>query len=630
MTPPTLTENSCATSEAEQDGTIRALYGAHFDRLTGLLHRDPTPPPRPPGPPELERLTALFGLSDFERDLLLLCVGAELDGRLAQAIAEAGGDPAGLPTFGLALDRLPDAHWDAVSPSRPLRFWQLIIISPQGRLITAALTVDEAVLMRMTGVDTFDPSLVGLARYEPPQPHPLPPSQCRLAAETAALIGAGHHVCLVGAGSPDRRLVAGHVAELLGQQLLRVAHSDLPPAAADRAALHRRLARAALLGNGLILVEADATDPAERARLAHIPDELEVPSLISGFHAAGRAVTRRVELPDTVEQEPLWTAVLGPLAAEAGDHIPRLAAAFRVGVPLAESVAIDVAAGYPTDCTKVLWESTRDRLRAGLDELADRIRPAVTWDDLVLPPESMTLLTDLVRHARRRELVSQAWQDQRGQGVAAMFTGDSGTGKTLAAEVVAAELGLDLYRIDLARVVDKYIGETEKNLSRVFDAAETSGAVLLFDEADALFGKRGEVKDAHDRYANLEVAHLLTRMESYAGVAVLTTNLTGTIDRAFLRRLRFVVPFPFPDQQGRRRLWERVFPPSVPVADLDLDRLAQLPIAGSTIRAVAVGAAIQAADTGGPVSTEQILAVARRELIKAGKNPGITALGGTR
>jgi SpoVK/Ycf46/Vps4 family AAA+-type ATPase len=248
----------------------------------------------------------------------------------------------------------------------------------------------------------------------------------------------------------------------------------------------------------------------------------------------------------------------------------------------------------------------------------------------VLPPESMTLLTDLVRHARRRELVSQAWQDQRGQGVAAMFTGDSGTGKTLAAEVVAAELGLDLYRIDLARVVDKYIGETEKNLSRVFDAAETSGAVLLFDEADALFGKRGEVKDAHDRYANLEVAHLLTRMESYAGVAVLTTNLTGTIDRAFLRRLRFVVPFPFPDQQGRRRLWERVFPPSVPVADLDLDRLAQLPIAGSTIRAVAVGAAIQAADTGGPVSTEQILAVARRELIKAGKNPGITALGGTR
>jgi vesicle-fusing ATPase len=341
--------------------------------------------------------------------------------------------------------------------------------------------------------------------------------------------------------------------------------------------------------------------------------------------------TKRVELPDCSEQQPLWAAVLGPLASgESAGHIEGLASAFRVGVPMAESVAVDVAVAESTERAQVLWEATRGRLRTGLDALADRIAPAAGWDDLVLPADAVNLLTELVRHARHRELVAQTWAEQRGHGVTAMFTGDSGTGKTMAAEVVAAELGLDLYRIDLARVVDKYIGETEKNLSRVFDAAEASGAVLLFDEADALFGKRGEVKDAHDRYANLEVAHLLTRMETYRGVAVLTTNMTSTIDRAFLRRLRFIVQFPFPDESARRRLWQRAFPPSVPVADLDFDRLARLPIAGGTIRAIAVAAAIQAAHTQAPVSTDGVLAAARREFIKAGKNPGLAALGSPR
>jgi hypothetical protein len=632
MTLPVLTETAPApTADTGQDGTIRALFGAHFDRLTALMHRDPTPAPAPDSPPQLDQLTAVLGLSEFERDLLLLCVGAELDGRLAQAIAEAGGDPAGLPTFGLALDRLPGAHWDAVSANRPLRFWQLITINPPGRLTTAALSCDEAILMHLTGVDTFDPVLQGLAKYEPAQTHPLPPSHCRLAAEIAALISAGQHVCLVGTAPSDRRHIAGRVADLLGQQLLRVGYTDLPTAPAERDATHRRLARAAVLGNCLIEVEVDAAEPGERARLGHLADDLAVPGLISGVSITGPVVaTRRVELAATGEQQALWEAVLGPLADESADQLPQLASAFRVGVPLAQSVAVDVAVADIPERVNVLWESTRARLRSGLDELADRIRPAATWDDLVLPPESRTLLTELIRHARQRELVSRAWREQRGQGVAAMFTGDSGTGKTMAAEVVAAELGVDLYRIDLARVVDKYIGETEKNLSRVFDAAEASGAVLLFDEADALFGKRGEVKDARDRYANLEVAHLLTRMESYRGVAVLTTNLAGTVDRAFVRRLRFIVPFPFPDQQARRLLWQRAFPASVPVAEVDLDRLAALPIAGGTIHAIAVGAAVTAADSGAPVTLEQILAVAQRELIKAGKNPGVAVLGGRR
>src|SRR5262249_40921451 len=201
-----------------------------------------------------------------------------------------------------------------------------------------------------------------------------------------------------------------------------------------------------------------------------------------------------------------------------------------------------------------------------------------------------------------RTLVYDDWgfadQGTRGLGVTALFAGESGTGKTLAAEIIAGELGLDLYRIDLAATVSKYIGETEKNLRRLFDAAEASGAVLLFDEADALFGRRSEVRDAHDRYANLEVAYLLQRTESYRGLAILTTNLRSNVDRAFLRRLRFVVQFPFPEAAQRAEIWRRTLPPAAPLDGIDPERLAQLAASGGLIRAVALSAAFAAAEDG--------------------------------
>jgi SpoVK/Ycf46/Vps4 family AAA+-type ATPase len=207
----------------------------------------------------------------------------------------------------------------------------------------------------------------------------------------------------------------------------------------------------------------------------------------------------------------------------------------------------------------------------------------------------------------------------RGLGVSALFTGDSGTGKTLAAEVLAADLGLDLYQIDLSAMVSKYIGETEKNLRTVFDAAEASGAVLLFDEADALFGKRSEVKDSHDRYANVEVSYLLQRMESYRGLAILTTNLRQALDRAFLRRIRAVVSFPFPDHAARQRIWRLNLPPSLPVDGVDLARLARLQVAGGNIRTIALGAAFLAAEDGGTVTMAHLLAATRREYAKLEK-----------
>src|SRR5277367_2287476 len=219
--------------------------------------------------------------------------------------------------------------------------------------------------------------------------------------------------------------------------------------------------------------------------------------------------------------------------------------------------------------------------------MAQRIEPVAQWDDLVLPPGEKGMLQEISSHVRHRSKVYENWgfgaTSRRGLGISALFAGQSGTGKTMAAEVLANDLRLDLYRIDLASVVSKYIGETEKNLRRIFDAAEDGGAILFFDEADALFGKRSEVKDSHDRYANIEVNYLLQRMESYRGLAILTTNMKSALDTAFLRRLRFVVQFPFPDVAQRAAIWRRVFAKGVPTEGLDADKLARINVAGGNI-----------------------------------------------
>ncbi|MGH7938513.1 MAG: ATP-binding protein, partial [Bryobacteraceae bacterium] len=235
---------------------------------------------------------------------------------------------------------------------------------------------------------------------------------------------------------------------------------------------------------------------------------------------------------------------------------------------------------------------------------------------------------------RHRTRVCDDWgfaeKSERGLGLSALFAGPSGTGKTLAAEILANELRLDLFRIDLSAVVSKYIGETEKNLRRVFDAAEEGGVILLFDEADALFGKRSEVKDSHDRYANVEISYLLQRMEAYRGLAILTTNMKEALDPAFLRRLRFVVQFPFPDQAQRAEIWRRIFPAKTPTDALDLDKLSRLSISGGNIRSIALNAAFAAADANAPVQMAHLLGAARLEYDKLEKPLTETELGGWR
>jgi SpoVK/Ycf46/Vps4 family AAA+-type ATPase len=268
-----------------------------------------------------------------------------------------------------------------------------------------------------------------------------------------------------------------------------------------------------------------------------------------------------------------------------------------------------------------LWSVCRSLARPRLEDLAQRIEPVATWTDLVLPDAQIQILHQLAAQARHRMMVYETWgfaeKGRRGLGISALFAGTSGTGKTLAAEVLARALRVDLYRIDLATVVSKYIGETEKNLKQVFDAAEEGGVLLLFDEADALFGKRGEVKDSVDRYANIEVGYLLQRMESFRGLAILTTNLKSSLDTAFQRRLRFTVDFPFPDAAQREAIWQRIFPVKVPMQGVDAKLLAQLNMTGGNIRNIAVNAAFLAAEAGGPLRMEHLLRATRLEAVKA-------------
>jgi SpoVK/Ycf46/Vps4 family AAA+-type ATPase len=272
------------------------------------------------------------------------------------------------------------------------------------------------------------------------------------------------------------------------------------------------------------------------------------------------------------------------------------------------------------DGVGAIWHRCRIAGGHDLERLAERVVPRFAWSDLVLPEAVLAEFKAVADQVRHRTKVYDQWgfgaRLSSGRGITALFAGPSGVGKSMAAEVIACELGLDLYRVDLSRLVSKYIGETEKNLKRVFDAAEETGACLFLDEADACLGKRSEVKDSHDRHANIQVSYLLQRMESYTGLCLMATNMKNNLDGAFLRRLRFVIDVPFPDQGLRYRIWQRAFPPQTPTEGLDLAALSRLDIAGGSIVVIAVNAAFLAAAEGGPVTMERIARAARGEFRK--------------
>jgi hypothetical protein len=334
-------------------------------------------------------------------------------------------------------------------------------------------------------------------------------------------------------------------------------------------------------------------------------------------------------VPDYLQRHQLWEHFIRAVAPTTPPDLAALAGQFilttdqiRDAVATAQDLAVQ--RGGPL-AAEDLFAAARVHSNPRLSGLARKIIPRYSWQDIILPDDKIAILREIVATVLGRPIVLEAWGVGRklaaSSGVTILFAGPPGTGKTMAAEVIATELGLDLFKIDLSTIVSKYIGETEKNLERIFNEAQSSNAILFFDEADAIFGKRSEVKDAHDRYANIEISYLLQRMEAYDGVTILATNLRANLDEAFTRRLQFAVDFPFPEEEDRLRIWQTLFPPTVPRApELDFGLLARrFKLAGGSIRNIIVSAAFLAAAAGTPVTMDLLLHATRRELQKMGR-----------
>jgi hypothetical protein len=601
-----------------------------------------------PSPSALERVCQMFGLSPFERDILLLCAGIEFSGEFAKLCAIAQGDSQRLyPTLSLALAALPNPHWDAIAPNAPLRRWRLIQISEGTALTLSPLKIDERILHYLAGTQYLDERLAGI--IEPLQlTGDLVNSQQVLALRVAAVLSQTSKsnslplIQLCGIENVSNRAIAATVCQKLGLNLCVMAFQAVPINPGELENLIRLWTRETILSGSALLLNCDEIDMNDAARMnaiAHLIERINGVLIISsreGIRIGQRSAVRfDVQKPTSKEQNAVWEDALAEIVPEINGQVKTLVNQFNLSAATIRAACAE-ASGYvrqngdkeefssPTrTLTTILWDACRVQARPRLDELAQRIEPAADWEDLVLPEAQKQILTDVAAHVRQRGTVYETWgfagKGGRGLGISALFSGASGTGKTLGAEVLANTLRLDLYRIDLSSVVSKYIGETEKNLRQVFDAAEQGGVILLFDEADALFGKRSEVKDARDRYANIEVSYLLQRMECYPGLAILTTNLKSSIDTAFMRRIRFVVQFPFPDAVQRAEIWRQIFPSNTPTQGLDAVQLARLSVAGGNIRNIALNAAFLAADAGEAVQMKHLLRAAQSEYAKLEK-----------
>lgn len=592
--------------------------------------------------PALVQLRRRFGLSQFEEQVLLLCAAMELDTGLGQLCGNAHGDlDRGYPTFALAMSLFDDPVWEAMSPERPLRYWRLVeligVPGPQP-FVTLPLRADERIVSAVKGLHYLDERLTAL--FQPlgrqQQLATLPASHLKIAEAAAnSLTTEASDVKLpvlqlLGSDSASKQAIALHVARQLGVAVYRVPCELLPSVPAELDQLARLWQREnQLLPVALYLDahEAERVSATEGlgATVLRILDRCQGLSFLDARDpwpglggGASPTLALEVRKPTPLEQREAWSKLLD--TAPSSELPNRLASQFSLALVDIASLAGSVATVEANQKHERIWSACLARTRPRLDQLAQRLDAKATWDDIVLPEAELRLLRQIAAQVRVRGRVYDDWgfreRMNRGLGINALFAGESGTGKTMAAEVIANEVQLDLYRIDLSAVVSKYIGETEKNLRRMFDAAEEGGALLFFDEADALFGKRSEVKDSHDRYANIEINYLLQRMEAYSGLAVLATNMKGALDQAFMRRLRFVVNFPIPGVGERKRMWQRVFPSRVELSGIDFDRLARLNLTGGSIMNVALNAAFLAAEAGSVVTMPLVLDAAKVEFKK--------------
>jgi hypothetical protein len=593
-----------------------------------------------PSGDRLHRLALRHALTALDLRILLAALAPDLDRSFEPLYGYLNDDVSRRrATIGLALELcgLPGhsaAGRARFHPGASLPALGLVVVEETERpLLSRVLRVSDRVTAHLLGDDTLDASLTGWVRPLPadaPDPYPGPitdpisdPPTDPVTAKLAKRLTAGPLMAYLREdGEGDGLSCAEAALHAAGLQALHLAchgagHDVVP-----------ELLREARLRGCAIVVSPLPEQPGPLVRALAVDD---VPVLLTGSQPYDPGWCDRDPLVLEVPRQPsggadAWSAALG--ITEPGFDLALTVAPYRLGgerIRRAARAALDLAAfdGTAPSAAHVRL-AARHQSASGLERHARRIRPDVGWADLVLPDEPLALLHELALRARHRDRVLGDWRlsagGGRGRGTLALFAGGSGTGKTLSAEVVAAELGLDLYVVQLSSVVDKYVGETEKNLERIFAEADRTDAVLLFDEADAVFGKRSEVNDSHDRYANLESAYLLQRLESFDGIAVLTTNLRANIDEAFTRRLDLVVEFPFPDAGQRLALWRHSLAYVPSAHDVDPEPCARdFELAGGAIRSAVVTAAYAAAGRGTPVTTADLLASARREYRKAGR-----------
>jgi ATP-dependent 26S proteasome regulatory subunit len=600
--------------------------------------------------PTLEILCKKFGLCEVERDVLLLCVAAEIDLSINQLLGQCSGDnETRFPTLHLALNLTSDPGIHAFNQESPIFYWNIVEVATSGHLISAPLKIQPWALQYILGYNYIPPNFVGALtpkRVDSPL-ESIPESYEDRATELLKL--------WTNASTPNRivQLIGPdadanqHIAEMVCTHLrlslytidldtfLRLSLTDF-----NHWLLwwHRR---AILQGHVLLIHDTGFLPPDRRATLVKDLTTILTTTLV--FSSDKRqsdlaAPTIDIKPLTTFEQKAIWQDLLGetepelpletlaPALGPLVSHFNLNAATIHTICGRAIAHIEAEALNQPNEIKALLWQYCRTESRSNLEGLVERIEPKTTWNELVLTDESIGELRQIISTARRRDKVQSDWKmggdSGRGMGLMGMFFGPPGTGKTTAAEIIALELGLDLYRVDVSQVSDKYIGETEKKLKKIFDESEKSGALLVFDEADSLIGKRTDVKDSKDRYANQSTSYLLQRMEAYIGIAILTTNLPHAIDAAFLRRMQFKVRFEYPTLEQRLEIWKRQFPKEAPIEGLSFQRLAQLNVSGAIIRNIAKAGAYLAADEvegKQVIRMQHLLAAAWRECLKQGR-----------
>jgi hypothetical protein len=613
------------------------------------------------GPPALEILRRLFQLGDFERHVLLMCLAPSLDSGFERLYGYAQDDSTQkYATAGLAMQLFVSgkeglgaaALWPYLSCDAALLRFGLIEndSSFSAHRASEPLRINRRVADYLLGINRLDEKTAFFLRRVQ--------NQGTLSEDQVAIVGPLERrlrrwddpvhipvIQLIGESPLAHKAVAFELCARCGVALCAIDLSRLHSLGAERQAYYRILERESLLlpcAYYLDYSEFDSANHGELANLLEFLDQVHTLAVIAGrepIPCERRTITLQLPRSEAAAQASVWKADLGsclkPTGVENWDEvidtvIARLIQQFHFSPQQIHRVvrhAYEMAALRDTKAPVLnaaeLWRTACAHAARSMDGLAQRITTRCSFGELVLPAEQLRQIREIASQVEQRHRVYEEWgfgtRLNRGRGIAALFAGPSGTGKTMAAEVLASHLDLDLYRIDLAGVMSKYIGETEKNLRRVFDAAEESGAILFFDEADSLFGKRSEVRDSHDRYANIEINYLLQRMEDYRGLAILATNRKALLDQAFLRRLRFLVDFPFPSAADRVRIWQGAFPEQAEKQTLDYEFLGRLEISGGSISNIALNAAFLAAGEGARVEMRHVLAAARREYAKIDK-----------